>query len=415
MRAEAGQSKARVLFVTQFFNTPEMTGSIRTFETMRRLAECGFQIHVVTTDPTGKGTTRKTKESPRAGIQITRIPVPYDNAYSYPARIRAFIRFSWRATLEALRERFDVLLVGSPPLTVALPGIVLRALRRKPIVLEVRDLWPELPITMKALRSPLLILMARALESVSYRSASEIIALSEGMAHGVRARAPSGARITVIPGGSDVDFFRVNGEEAEAFRSRFDWLGDRPLVLYVGTFGRIYGVPYLVDIAEEMVKIDRDVRFLIVGSGHDDELIRARASEAGLLDRTVFVWKRIKKSEVPTLYAAADMGTSVFIDVPEMWNNSANKFFDTLAAGRPIAINHGGWQAELIKKHDIGIILPASEPKQAARAMSAALADRQWLGSAGTRARKLAAQQFDRAILAEQFGEVIARTVGGTP
>ena len=44
----------------------------------------------------------------------------------------------------------------SPPLTMALPALAAAAARRAPLVFEVRDLWPEAPIQMGALRNPAL-------------------------------------------------------------------------------------------------------------------------------------------------------------------------------------------------------------------------------------------------------------------
>ena len=38
-------------------------------------------------------------------------------------------------------------------------------------------------------------------------------------------------------------------------------------------------------------------------------------------------------------------------------NNSANKFFDSLSMGTPIMVNHRGWQAKVIEKYDIGLVL----------------------------------------------------------
>ena len=52
------------------------------------------------------------------------------------------------------------------------------------------------------------------------------------------------------------------------------------------------------------------------------------------------------------------MGSSFVIPIKELWANSANKFFDTLAAGKPILINHNGWQKNLIYKKNIGFVLP---------------------------------------------------------
>ena len=48
-----------------------------------------------------------------------------------------------------------------------------------------------------------------------------------------------------------------------------------------------------------------------------------------------------------------------------MENNSANKFFDGLAAGKPMMINYGGWQSRLIKKNNAGFTIPNNNPKKA--------------------------------------------------
>jgi len=52
------------------------------------------------------------------------------------------------------------------------------------------------------------------------------------------------------------------------------------------------------------------------------------------------------------------MGSSFVISKKPLWANSANKFFDTLASGRPVLINYEGWQKEIIEKENIGYVLP---------------------------------------------------------
>ena len=47
--------------------------------------------------------------------------------------------------------------------------------------------------------------------------------------------------------------------------------------------------------------------------------------------------------------------------------NSANKFFDALAAGKPIMINYKGWQAKLIEKYNIGIVVSSNNITLAAK------------------------------------------------
>ena len=52
------------------------------------------------------------------------------------------------------------------------------------------------------------------------------------------------------------------------------------------------------------------------------------------------------------------MGSSFVIPIKELWANSANKFFDSLAASKPILINYEGWQAKIIKEDNLGYVLP---------------------------------------------------------
>src|SRR5919106_3157264 len=101
-------------------------------------------------------------------------------------RLLAFARFALGATLAALRgPRPDVIYATSPPLTMALPALAAATRWRAPLVFEVRDLWPEAPIQMGALRNPLLRRMARALERFVYSRSTRIIALSPGIRDGV--------------------------------------------------------------------------------------------------------------------------------------------------------------------------------------------------------------------------------------
>ena len=76
------------------------------------------------------------------------------------------------------------------------------------------------------------------------------------------------------------------------------------------------------------------------------------------MGENLFIIPPVSKNELPALYNEVDMGSSFVINIKELWSNSANKFFDTLAAGRPILINHLGWQSEVIRADNLGYVLP---------------------------------------------------------
>jgi glycosyltransferase involved in cell wall biosynthesis len=102
---------------------------------------------------------------------------------------------------------------------------------------------------------------------------------------------------------------------------------------------------------------------------------------------------------------------SLFINLPEMWANSANKFFDGLASGTAIGINYHGWQAKLLRETGAGIILDSTNLNFAAYQLAAYIRNPKKLKDAGKAARRLATEQFSRDILAKRLEKILSATV----
>jgi glycosyltransferase involved in cell wall biosynthesis len=95
----------------------------------------------------------------------------------------------------------------------------------------------------------------------------------------------------------------------------------------------------------------------------------------------------------------------------ELWANSANKFFDSLAAGKPIAINHEGWQADLLRKTGAGLVLDPINIGKSANILIQALNNKAWLEKATLAARKLASDEFSIDIHAKRLETVLQNVV----
>jgi glycosyltransferase involved in cell wall biosynthesis len=407
----------RILYLHQYFTTPQAKGGTRSYEFARRMVAAGHSVRVITSsanfspaslDPRGGRTLLSV-----AGIELVVLHVPYANSLRFEQRIAAFARFAALAAREALAHDADLVFATSTPLTIALPGMLAKYRRRIPMVFEVRDLWPELPIAVGALRNPALRAVARGLEWAAYHAADHVVALSPGMAEGVIARGIPPERVTVIPNSCDLDLFDLPAARGAALRARVPGLAaDAPLIVYAGTFGLINGVGYLVDVAAAMAELNPRARFLLVGTGAERERVIVRAHDRGVLGRNLFVWEPLPKLHMPELLAAADLATSLFLPIPAMRHNSANKFFDALAAGCPVAINYGGWQAELLQASGAGLALPADDPKAAAQLLATYLADGDALRRAGLAARYLARTAFDRDVMAARLLAIFERVAG---
>lgn len=401
----------RIVYLHQYFNTPEQSGSTRSYEFARRLVERGHEVHIVTSLRDSAGQTSGWTTRRVDGIFVHALPVAYDNSMGFVARIRAFVLFAVRSARRARKLRGELLIATSTPLTIILPAWYAALGRSTPIVFEVRDAWPTVPIALGYLKNPITKVLARSLERFAYRRSAHVIALSEGMKHDALLHGARRETVTVVPNAADIDLFDVESSVGAHWRKEQSISMDAPIVLYSGTFGAANGVGYLVELANAVANDVKDVVFILIGSGAEREQIIARAEALGLAGKTVRVLQPVPKSEMPSVLSAATVATSVVVANPAMEANSANKFFDALASGTPIVINHGGWQAEVIQRMGIGAVLSSTDIEAAARELTSLLRDQERLKRSSVAAAELARSDYSRDDLASRFIEVVESTL----
>lgn len=402
----------KIIYLHQYFKTPSMAGGTRSYEMARRLVSAGHEVHVVTSRTDQPAHGGSWSQEVIEGIQVHWLPVTYSNSMGFVKRLQAFFRFALKAGKYASSIKADVVFATSTPLTIAIPGVKAARAIGAPMVFEVRDLWPEIPIALGVLRSPVTQFFAKKLESWAYRNSNQIVGLSSGMCEGIVRTGYPRERVHLIPNSSDMELFSVPKTLGAEFRQARPWLEDRPLVVYAGTFGKVNGVGYLVEVAKHSLSLDPEVRFLAVGEGAEWSEVEQKAELEGVLNRNFFMEPAVTKAEMPALLNAATLTTSLVINNKALWHNSANKFFDSLAAGRPIFVNHGGWQAELLAKSGAGFQTPANDPAAAAELIVTFIKNPGAADAAGLAALKLARTEFDRARLANKLEHVLKLAVG---
>lgn len=400
----------RILYLHQYFVPREGQGITRTYEFALRLRQMGHDVTVVTSPgylPEKYKSLTKVTHVEMEGVPVTIVPVPYAQEMRFSRRLRAFFQFALWAAWVCMNTPADVIYASSGPLTIFFPAVAAKFWQRIPMVFEVRDLWPELPIEMGILRNPFVKAGALALEWLAYHLSAHVVALSPGMAEGVVSRGIAPERVTVVPNCADNELFDVPEETGAPIREKLKLAPEHHLVVYSGAFGMANNVSWLVDIAAEMARLTEGIHFLLVGWGADRDKVIERARALGVLDRTLSVWKPVPKKEMPAVLAASTLSASVLMPIRAMWSSSPNKIFDSLAAGRPVAINYGGWLADLFEKTGAGIRIPDNDPHAAALALAAFLLDPERIGHARRAARELARTEFDRDAMARRLEGVL--------
>jgi len=399
----------RIVYFYQYFTVPEGSYSTRVYEFARRWVKAGDSVTVITSvyDKSGIKPEGLISRFNIAGIDVRMINIRLSNKHGFFFRVLSFAAYALIACWYALVLPADVVVTSSGPLTVGLPGLVARYVRRRPFVFEVRDLWPEGAIQLGILRNRIAIRAARLFEKTCYRAAGRVIALSEGMADWIREE--YGFRhIEVIPNASDNEL--VKYLDSSKLPPLPSWVSDKHLILYTGTLGLIDDCGQILDVARIIQdQQEHDLAFVIIGDGKERVQLEQRA-QALKLSNVHFLGSMSKESVMRWLEAATCALFTVK-DVPFLATASPNKVFDAFAAGRPIVQATQGWIKDLIDREGCGITVPRNDLQAMATAVLRVTRDTEFREALAKNALRVAHQQFDRDLLARKMRNILASAI----
>ena len=302
----------RILFLVQFFDGPGDPGSDRWYYLARQMSQDGHEVEVVTSPINYKESCIKDRLLDSEGFESGgRLSVRYVYAFadirgSYLRRYWYFLTFFFSAGLTALRLRQpDLIYAVSTPLTVGFLGAILSKCWGCRFFFEVTDVWPDAAIEVGVLQSRIVIALARVMECVTYKQASRIVGLSEGIRKNIEAKGIPGAKIDVVTNGVDLSLFKERASFADAReRLRFSWGASEKMVcMYIGAHGAYNALHTIIDAAICLRGDDRTV-FVFVGEGDEKVGLQKRAFEAGL--QNVRFLGPVPRSDTPALLSGAD-------------------------------------------------------------------------------------------------------------
>jgi glycosyltransferase involved in cell wall biosynthesis len=335
------------------------------------------------------------------GINVRIVGIKYSNKQSFLRRIISFIMFMLCSTFAGLAtKKVDIIYATSTPLTVGIPAIILKCFKRIPFLFEVRDQWPAITIEMNIIRNPLLKKILLWLEKRIYNSSSGIVALSPGMAEGIEKVIADKKPICVVPNSCDIELFRPDIDGSN-LRKEYGW-EDRIVFLHFGAMGRANGLGFVIDVAEK-VKDDKNILFVLVGDGIEKQRLKQLILQKNL--DNVEMRDSLPKSKLPELLASCDVSMVIFADFPILQHNSANKFFDSLSAGKPVLLNYSGWQRDILENNNAGLGCDLCNLKEFVEKILYWESHKDELLVMGKNSRRVALDKFDRDKLAKQVLE----------
>jgi glycosyltransferase involved in cell wall biosynthesis len=340
-----------IILINQAFVSPDEPGHTRHFEMAKFLGARGHELVIVASDlnyQTGKRIAARKgifAEQNFDGVRVLRSYIYPALHRSYVWRIVSFFSFMFSSVWTALQVRdVDLVMGTSPPIFQAVSAWFVAWVRRKPFLLEVRDLWPEFGVSMGVLKNPLVIALARWLEMFLYARATHILVNSPAYKEYMIAKGVPENKVTYIAYGTDVDMFNP-GVDGSSIRAELG-VDDKFVVLYAGALGQANDIDTILRAAERL-KVEDKIRFVLFGDGKERTRLQAEAKRMKL-SNVIFAGVRPKK-EMPMVVASADVCLAILQDIPIFRTTYPNKVFDYMAAGRATILVIDGVSREIIE------------------------------------------------------------------
>jgi glycosyltransferase involved in cell wall biosynthesis len=388
-----------VLVVTDNFAPERNAPAVRTFAHCRRWVAAGTQVTVVTSAPNFPAgvvlppyRNRLFQRETMEGVEVARVWTYLAPNQRVVRRSLDFLSFAVSGFFAGLWQPADVIMATSPQLLAGVSGALLAWIRRKPWLLEIRDLWPDSLVALDMMRErhPMVRLL-RAVENKLYRSAARIVTTNAGLRDRLIARGVPAAKIGVVPNGVDAAQFTPR-PKPKALADKYG-LNGRFVVGYIGTQGLAHDLQSVIKAAQRL----RDVAFLFVGDGAQHATL-VKHVERLKLDNFHFV-RTVPAEEVPDHIACCDVLLVPMKHTEILSDTMPSKIFEIAAMEKPIVIGAFGIAADLVTSHGAGF---AVEPENVGEltAAIARLRDDPALGSAMRDGARTLAADFSRDKLA---------------
>lgn len=404
----------KILIVTHYFPPEIGAPQARLSEFAKLWAEAGEDVTVLTgmpNHPTGvvppeyKGAIRRVEYVD--GYKVVRTWLYATPNEGVVKKTIGHLSFMFTSVLLGFFKagKPDVVIVSSPTFFSIFSAWLISRLRRVPLVVEVRDLWPAIFVELGVLADPTVIRVLERLELWTYRQAMQVVVVSQGFKENLVQRGVLDTKVNVIRNGADIEHFSPGGDPIPG-RNRLSAESDETLVLYVGAHGLSQGLETVIEAAQ-LVK-DRPIRIALVGEGARRQALLADVASRGLTKVTML--PGVPRHDVPSLLAAADICLVPLRDLPLFSTFVPSKMFEYLAAGKAVIGAVRGETAELLEAAGALVVSPgdAAALSEAIAELANDRANRERMGSAG---RRYMTEHFDRRMWASRYRTVLQSCV----
>ena len=393
----------KLLFLTDNFPPEVNAPATRTFEHCREWAKSGIDVTVITCFPNfpeGKlfkgHKNRLYKVEETDGIKVVRVFTYITANEGFLKRTIDYISFGVAAFIAGLFIKTDLIIATSPQFFAAVWASRLAFVKRKPWVMEVRDLWPESIKTVGVMKDNFVIRYLEKQEMRLYRSASHIITVTDTFKERISERGIKPDKISVVKNGANHSLYTLRNKNQKILSELV--LDNKFIVGFIGTLGMAHKLDFIIE-ASEKIK-DPSIHFLFVGAGAEKKNLEKLVQKKKVKNATLL--GMISKEAVPEYLSILDVSLINLKKSETFKTVIPSKIFESCAMGKPILLGVDGEARRMIESYPAGLYFEPEDENDFLEKLYKIKMDKDLYLNL-TRGCKQLAEDYDRVKLASKM------------
>ena len=380
----------KILFFSHYYTPEGNAPATRVSALCERWVKAGHDVTVVTCPPNVPngivydGYANKRTREVINGVKVERVKLYIAANKGAVKRMFNFVSYFLKALFAALRlPKPDVVIATSPQIFCGYAGVWYKRLRHVPLVIEIRDIWPESMGAVGANIPKIAYWGLERIEKAMYRKCDRLVTVGEGYFERLAEKGVPKDKMSIVMNGTDLAVYSPREKNAELLHKY--GLEGKFVVSYIGTVGMACGLEVVLDAAEKLAHLQsqansadlpllghplrgqaspggyaslrlcvkKDVVFVIVGDGAHREKLEAEAKQRGLAN-VVFTGRQ-PKSSMPDWVSSSD-ASLVHLKKTELFTTvMPSKIFESAGCKRPIIMGVDGYAKKLVMDAEAGL------------------------------------------------------------
>ncbi|CAH6800759.1 Glycosyltransferase WbuB [Vibrio chagasii] len=404
-----------ILFLTDNFPPEGNAPATRTYEHAVRWIKAGHKVTVITCAPNfpeGKvfsGYKNSWYQTHTLdGINVVRVKTFITANEGFVKRILDYMSFMVTGFFGGLiQKKPDVIVATSPQFFCACAGWALSAVRRKPFVFELRDIWPASITAVGAMKDSFAIRMLERIEMFLYRRANSIVSVTYAFKKELIERGVDGEKVEVVLNGVDLTKYEPSLSKDACLAKQYGLEG-KFVAGYIGTHGMAHGLECIVDVAERLQDND-DIRVVFAGGGATRKKVVDLVEKKQL--KNVVLIDRQPKEMMPNLWSLCDVSLVPLVSCDLFRTVIPSKIFECMGMGIPTIMSvPEGEATEIVREAGSGLVVESENVDQIATAILQLHEDKALCQRIRTNSIE-AAEKFSRDIMAADMESIFKKYV----